>query len=56
MSYELQGQMVEELSVDDQMRISREANANENHIKMETIGKGFVPLCLRELLRMQKGY
>ena len=33
MSYEPQGQMVEELSVDDQMRISREANAKRKPYK-----------------------
>ena len=33
MSYEPQGNMVEELSVDDQMRISREANAKRKPYK-----------------------
>ena len=33
MSYEPQGEMVEELSVDDQMRISREANAKRKPYK-----------------------
>ena len=53
MSYEPQGNMVEELSVDDQMRISREANAKRKPYK-DGDHQRSVPLCLRGLLRMQK--